>query len=150
MPCDTIGYEKGERTECLFGWEFPSSKTHSRDSEPDEWNVNGLIDWYEAEVSVDQPKVPDIAEEFKALAEEWKRDTWSLASIKRRIAHPSYLKIVGMGEAAIPLLIRELRREPDYWFYALEAITRYDPSPRDADIKTIIASWLAWGESRGY
>ena len=33
-----------------------------------------------------------------------------------------YQRIVGMG-LSVPLILEELRREPDQWFWALEAIT---------------------------
>jgi hypothetical protein len=38
-----------------------------------------------------------------------------------------YQEIIGMGERAVPLLLAELKREPDDWFWALHAITGASP-----------------------
>jgi hypothetical protein len=118
--------------------------------------------WYEqahARIHVEMPTlaVPEtlareaaISAEFAALVKDWKEATWAMGSVKRRIIHPAYLKIIGMGPVAIRLLLKELQSEPDYWFPALEAITRQDPAPEGADMKQLVAAWLAWGERRGY
>ena len=42
---------------------------------------------------------------------------------------PSYQRIIGLGSAVVPLLLRELERQPDHWFWALKAITGADPVP---------------------
>ena len=39
----------------------------------------------------------------------------------------SYQKIIGMGPAVVPLILSELQKEPDHWFWALEAITDENP-----------------------
>ncbi len=43
-----------------------------------------------------------------------------------------YQRIVGMGLSTVPLILEELRREPDQWFWALEAITEENPVPPEA------------------
>ena len=51
---------------------------------------------------------------FRQLVKKWRDETWFISSIKKRIAHPDYLKIIGMGSVAIPWILEELRGEPDY------------------------------------
>ena len=55
------------------------------------------------------PLLPAEAErkrkEFTVLAEEWARATRHLSLIQKKIVHPAYFRIVGMGEAAVPLLL---------------------------------------------
>src|SRR5947207_10431415 len=41
--------------------------------------------------------------------------------------HPAYQQIIGMGKEAIPLILEELQREEDHWFWALKSITGDDP-----------------------
>jgi hypothetical protein len=57
-----------------------------------------------------------------------------------------------MGPAAVPLILREMQREPDHWFWALRAITGEDPVARaDAgNIERMTQAWLRFGEERGY
>jgi hypothetical protein len=87
---------------------------------------------------------------FTNLVSEWKEETWSVSSVKKRILHPAFLKIIGLGAPAVPLILEELRREPDYWSYALEAITREDPAPYAENLQQLRDAWLAWGQAHGY
>jgi hypothetical protein len=49
-----------------------------------------------------------------------------------------------MGTAALPLILDELRREPDHWFWALESITEEHPvPPEDAGrVQAMAAAWI--------
>jgi hypothetical protein len=87
---------------------------------------------------------------FDGLVAQWKEETWFTSSIKKRIAHPAYLKIIGLGRVAVPWILQELRREPDYWYAALEAITRTDPVPHAENMSQLLDGWLAWGKANGY
>jgi hypothetical protein len=57
-----------------------------------------------------------------------------------------------MGPDAIPLILRELQRRPEHWFWALNAITREDPiDPEYAgNVRKMTQAWLEWGRERGY
>jgi hypothetical protein len=49
---------------------------------------------------------------------------WGLVSSGIDIAlQPAHQQIIGMGNEAIPLILDELQREEDHWFWALNAIT---------------------------
>src|SRR5450755_3143129 len=39
---------------------------------------------------------------FQALVPQWKEETWFISSIKKRVSHPAYLKIIGLGRIAVP------------------------------------------------
>ena len=47
---------------------------------------------------------------------------------------------------------RELEREPDHWFWALEAITQENPVPPEAAgrVAKMAEAWIAWGKQQGY
>ncbi len=93
----------------------------------------------------------DVEITFRDLAVEWKT-TDSASSLVRDLAmHPAYQKIIGMGPAAVPLIIAELEREPDHWFWALEAITGADPVPEHAagDLNAMAAAWIDWAKTHG-
>ena len=68
------------------------------------------------------------------------------------VSHPAYLKIIGMGRDALPLILCELQQHVDYWFTALEAITRTSLTPRDQPINMAEAAdaWIEWGKRHGY
>ena len=87
--------------------------------------------------------------EFTVLAEEWARATRHLSLVQKKIIHPAYFRIVGMGEAAVPLLLEALRDRPAHWFAALQAIANVDPSPPEANPSAAREAWLEWGRSQG-
>jgi hypothetical protein len=63
-----------------------------------------------------------------------------------------YQQIIGMGDRALPLILSELQREPDHWFWALEAITQENPVPPEAAgrVRQMADAWLMWGKQHGY
>jgi hypothetical protein len=63
------------------------------------------------------------------------------------IAHPSYLRVIGLGKPVIPLLIKELQGSPDHWFSALEAITGENPVALNASFDQAVAAWVEWWET---
>ena len=67
--------------------------------------------------------------------------------------HPAYQKIIGMGEPAVPLILKDLAENgPDDWFWALTAIADDNPITEDiaGDMNAMTAAWLQWGRKRGY
>ena len=93
---------------------------------------------------------PSEEEEFQALADEWLADTRYESRVQSMIVHPSYQRIVGMGERALPLILQRLERETDHWFPALQAIAGENPvPPEDAgNLDAMTRSWLQWGRRR--
>lgn len=89
---------------------------------------------------------------FIQLVNLWREETRGISSTNQMSMHPAYQQIIGMGEAAIPLLLRELEKKSGRWFWALECITREDPVPPEHRGKTkeMIRAWLDWGRWRGY
>jgi len=101
---------------------------------------------------------PALAQAFHEQVECWKHDTGHFSSLTRRIAHPSYLRIIGMaggreGRSADRtierLLLLELQSEPDHWFSALTAITGEDPVRPEDDFDEAVNAWLEWGRKKG-
>lgn len=88
---------------------------------------------------------------FRELARRWREDTETMSSIEDMALHPAYQRIIGMGPAVLPLILRELERAPDHWFWALRAITGADPvAPEQrGDIRGMAAAWLAWARREG-
>jgi hypothetical protein len=88
--------------------------------------------------------------EFEALDKKWRRETRHLSLVSKKISHPAYLRIIAMGEPAIPLLLEALRDRPSHWFAALQAIANTNPCQIDATPAQARDAWLKWGVSHGY
>jgi hypothetical protein len=91
----------------------------------------------------------DLAQRFKALAEEWKDATRFSSSPEEIAVHPSYQQIIGMGPDAVPLILAELAREPDQWFWALNAIVGSDIADEAETVEQAARAWIDWGLARG-
>jgi len=98
----------------------------------------------------DPHETPERA--FPALAEEWSRETAPLSSVTEIVLHPAYQRIIGMGRAALPLILAELARQPDHWFWALRAITGENPVAEDdsGNLLRMRDAWVRLGQERGW
>ena len=102
------------------------------------------------------PNVLDnpVEKKFRGLVAAWKtaRSESVSSSLSEIFAHPAYRQIIAMGRPAVPLLLAELQREPDWWFAALKEITGADPVPPASrgKLPEMTSAWLNWGRSNGY
>jgi hypothetical protein len=89
--------------------------------------------------------------QFITLATQWKQDTLFESSPWRMASHPAYQRIIGMGWQAVPLILWQLRREADFWFEALVAITGEQPVLPDhaGNMEAMRQDWLRWGREHG-
>ncbi len=102
---------------------------------------------------VTSPPEPETIEQiFARLSQQWKTETRGISSTTELVIHPAYQQIIGMGQDAIPLLLKELEGRSGRWFWALKSITREDPVPveKRGDTRAAIAAWLDWGRKNGY
>ncbi|SRR5258707_7113687 len=88
---------------------------------------------------------------FAELALKWSADTAHLSSPTELMEHPAYVRIIGLGPAVLPLLLRDLQESGRFWFPALHAITGENPVPDEAagDVHRMSEAWLDWGRRNG-
>ena len=91
-------------------------------------------------------------EGFQRLAAVWKQQSRYLSNTAQMAMLKPYQQIIGMGELAVPLILEELQREPDQWFWALEAITEQNPVPPEAagKVRLMAQAWIDWGKKQGF
>jgi hypothetical protein len=88
-----------------------------------------------------------IKSEFANLVKVWKKATLHYSFTRQKIVHPAYLRIVGMGEKAIPFILQELKKHPSAsWFPALEAISGSNAAQSAKSIDEAVNSWLDWSK----
>jgi hypothetical protein len=90
--------------------------------------------------------------QFKKFASKWKADTRFTSSVEDMAMNPFYQQIIGMGPTVVPFILKSLKKEPDFWFWALRSITRENPVPKSdlGDLQKMSEAWLRWGAARGY
>jgi hypothetical protein len=99
-------------------------------------------------------KVESLAK-FRFLAKQWRGERGAQSTVAAMAALPSYQKIIGMGKAALPWILAELKSEgdaPDHWFWALAAISDENPVPPESrgKLSEMANAWLAWGQKEGH
>jgi hypothetical protein len=89
---------------------------------------------------------------FRSLVDTWKNETRYSSSITEMVEHEAYKTIITLGPIVIPLLLEELKNEPNQWFWALHQITGEDPVDSEdyGLIDRMVEAWLKWGRERGY
>ena len=94
----------------------------------------------------------DREKRFRELVDEWKSDTLYLSSTTALINHHAYRAIIEMGKEVVPLVLKELEANPDWWFTALEALTDSPPTLEgiEGDLEQSTRVWVEWGKSRSY
>src|SRR5438445_571396 len=93
-----------------------------------------------------------LRQRFQRLVGEWKKQSRLLSNTVQMAMLPAYQRIIGMGLPAVPLILEELQREPDQWFWALEAITQTNPVPPEAagKVRLMAQAWIEWGHKHGF
>lgn len=89
---------------------------------------------------------------FATLVSQWRNDTGASSSITEKFMHSDYQKIIGMGKPGIRLVLEELERELDHWFWALSAMAPRGENPAK-DAQTLEEArdlWLAWGRRNSF
>ena len=92
------------------------------------------------------------SDKFSILVDNWKRESQFLSSTADMAALDAYQQIIQMGHDAISLLLRELEREPDYWFVALQTLAGANPVRAEevGRLRLMTDAWLQWGREHHY
>lgn len=94
-----------------------------------------------------QLRQPDYVDKFNAMVKKWRLETAVLSSIEEKVNHKAFQEILKMGRVAVPLIVEELRRKPDFLFLALASLAPESDvvSFRGSPSETVSA-WLRWAE----
>lgn len=98
-------------------------------------------------------KQKSLQKEFCGLVEKWKKETFSISSLTKIYAHPSYQRIIAMGTEGLPLVLNELKDNGGRWFYALKFMSGKageDVALGATDYDDARAAWLGWGYRHNY
>jgi hypothetical protein len=108
--------------------------------------------YHQAHVATHHHAIPDVAvrRRFCELAAQWRSETALESSVNRKAMNWSYQQMIGLGAAALPLVLAELERETDDWFWALAAIAGEDPAEGAETLEAATEAWLDWGRREGH
>lgn len=81
---------------------------------------------------------------FRAITEQWKRETGHLSVFSQKTTHPLYQALIKIGDKVVPYLIEELQKTPKNWFLALRKISHTNPVRVGASVEEAVLDWTAW------
>jgi len=116
------------------------------------WQLHAVLKKY---LYVSPDPHPTVSQETKSLfyhdLEEWRSDTRFSSNLAAQLSHPAYLRIIAMGHAVLPLILKDLQNGGGHWFVALRAITREDPVPPEHRSlpRSMLEDWLRWAAEKG-
>lgn len=92
-----------------------------------------------------------VRREFQRHSKLWREETMFSSSLTDMFSHPSYLRIIGLGREALPLVLLSLKKEGLWWFAALRAMSGESPDEgaNMGDLQQLRDIWLKWGRENG-
>jgi hypothetical protein len=161
---ETVNRIRGFLGECDDPWPAHHTSLAERSSEIYNQDVDNQIgpqvqqltpDQFQSLLKVLERVAQTVVNErrFKELAAQWKKETKFVSNITTKSVHLAYQKIIGMGEAAVPLILKDLKDNgPGDWFWALTMITDENPITEEiaGNMKAMTGAWLQWGTNIGY
>jgi len=87
---------------------------------------------------------------FNYFKSVWKEEKKLISSPSKIQSLESYNKILELGEKVLPLIIDDLKNEPDFWFEALRRLTGTDPveEKNKGNVELMSKDWINWYEQR--
>jgi hypothetical protein len=113
------------------------------------------MSWRESErpvIALTSEQSQTVERKFRNLATQWAELTAYCSNMGALRHHPVYHELVALGEPVVPLILRELERQPSAsWFGLLAAITGEDPVPPElaGHVAAMARVWLEWGRQHG-
>ena len=92
-----------------------------------------------------------LASRFERLRDDWKEQSEYLSNTTQMTMLRPYQQIIGLGPSVIPMILDELSREPDHWFWALEVLSDENPVAAEdvGNVALMTKAWLSWGRQKG-
>lgn len=116
------------------------------------FSMNVPQEFYEAAISIFPKPEEALEAKFERLSEQWKQSIGRDSSITNITSNIYYRRIIGLGSAVVPLILRDLQKAPAPWFDALRALTEdTDSVGREfaGNFRKIAECWIKWGRQNG-
>jgi hypothetical protein len=88
--------------------------------------------------------------EFNLLVQKWRDETLFVSSLGKQFTHPAYVRIIAMGKEGLPLVLNEMQKSNDNWFYALKFMAGEDAAAGIDNFEDAKSAWLLWGYKHNF
>jgi hypothetical protein len=91
---------------------------------------------------------PSTRIQFEKEAIKWRKETRLTSLTEKIVSHPSYKKIIAMGEPVLPLILARVAEGQAHWFTALRQITGERPAANATTFGEAQRAWLNWAKTK--
>ena len=100
--------------------------------------------------TIAEPASREFVDEFNYHADAWEYAVF--LTMEEMFADEDYQHIIEMGPQVVPLILRRLQAQPNWWSPALIKLTGIDPTAGQARGRLAVETeaWLKWAEQQGY
>ncbi len=91
-----------------------------------------------------------VEKTFDELAEKWKKETANYSTTLHITRNDNYIGIIALGPEVVPYILRDLEKETNHWFVALNFLTKENPVQKEniGKIEKMRLDWLSWGKAK--
>jgi len=142
---DTFSWE-GEKAE-PFQWDTGEVKISALSIAKKVVIFSGFSEWEKTKNAAEATEDAELEVIFKGLSKVWKDSTSGLSITSRRFSHPIYKAIIRLGPEVVPLILKDMQQKPDWWFEALEFLTKTNPTTPTDSFEEAAKAWIEWGKN---
>lgn len=88
-----------------------------------------------------------IGLKIEKLHRAWQDETLFTSSVAEKVTNSNFIKIVELGEEAIPLILEDINFNPSNLVWALNAITGRRISDENISVAEACKRWVKWGKT---
>ena len=92
-----------------------------------------------------------VEQRLRQLESQWLLETEFLSDAGKIVDHPAFKAIIALGDAVVPLLLKDLEAKPSLLVWALPEITGENPVSEDegGNIRKMTDAWIKWARAKG-
>lgn len=104
------------------------------------------VTWVKSIAPINRECQESLERRFYRLKKEWELDTAHYSSMQMAATHHAYQEIINLGEAVVPLMVRDMMATETHWFFALATLTGENPVPAQhaGHIPSMVQDWQNW------
>lgn len=89
-----------------------------------------------------------LRKDFQRLKSQWLDETRFISNMSEIVENKNHQEIISKGWKIVPLILKDLKENPHWWFHALHSITGHNPvkSEMAGRLKELSKCWIEWGE----
>jgi hypothetical protein len=93
-----------------------------------------------------------LESQFESLSSRWREEVGGESSLSRITSNINYLKVIKLGKEIVPLILKDLQKEPAPWFLALRVLTDEENvgRKRAGNFRRMADDWIKWGKDNQY